>query len=311
MFSAMNMITLWKNFVTGQTTQGVDNTPQQVPGYLDTLIDVSMNTMEFIPEYTRYYFEKLSDTTSKANEYSSEYVKSYWNSAIAYNSLLTNMTKDYVEDMVNPVLQQTTDIAEYAYNNAVQPAIECTIDSAVAFISFSEYYLADFSKIQLLCILLLFFLFFGMQRNTMQTRKHKKDMKVYRSLLNQSIWIKDTTSDEMEEVTRRLKRNKRSRIPKTISRIENLYKILDNSFDKRTRLLDEIDYWCPVIMAQETKLRMANRARENTGENGSIGQIRDLGSHVDLNLLRIKENLDEMSAGVKREMSITANLYEE
>ncbi|CAG2200874.1 unnamed protein product [Mytilus edulis] len=255
------MITLWKNFVTGQTTQGVDNTPQQVPGYLDTLIDVSMNTMEFIPEYTRYYFEKLSDTTSKANEYSSEYVKSYWNSAIAYNSLLTNMTKDYVEDMVNPVLQQTTDVAEYAYNNAVQPAIGY--------------------------------------------------MKVYRSLLNQSIWIKDTTSDEMEEVTRRLKRNKRSRIPKTISRIENLYKILDNSFDKRTRLLDEIDYWCPVIMAQETKLRMANRARENTGENGSIGQIRDLGSHVDLNLLRIKENLDEMSAGVKREMSITANLYEE
>lgn len=139
MFSAMNMITLWKNFVTGQTTQGVDNTPQQVPGYLDTLIDVSMNTMEFIPEYTRYYFEKLSDTTSKANEYSSEYVKSYWNSAIAYNSLLTNMTKDYVEDMVNPVLQQTTDVAEYAYNNAVQPAIGCTIDSALAFISFSEY----------------------------------------------------------------------------------------------------------------------------------------------------------------------------
>lgn len=72
---------------------------------------------------------------------------------------------------------------------------------------------------------------------------------------------------------------------------------MDNSFDNRTRLIDEIDYWCPVIMAQETKLRMANRARENTGENGSIGQIRDLGSHVGLYfffLKRILTNIQRM-----------------
>ncbi|CAC5416233.1 unnamed protein product [Mytilus coruscus] len=221
MFGAMNFFPSWQHYVTGytadylRTLQGVDNTPQQV----------------------------MSELTH-------EYSKFFWNSALDYNSLLINMMKVYIEGTVHPVLQQTTDVTEYTYNNAVLPAVEYTSDSIFALISFSE------------------------------------------------------------NVNRRLKRNKGNRIPKIISRIENLYKLMDKSFEKRTRLLDEINFWCPVIMAQEKKLRMANKAHEDNSENVRVGQIRNLGSHVDLNLIRIKDNLDDMSAGVKREMSITASLYD-
>ncbi|CAC5384833.1 unnamed protein product [Mytilus coruscus] len=254
MFEPMNMM----HYVTGYTTdylrklQWVDNTFQQIiseqtTGYLDTFLDVSMTTQAHMSDYTRNYFQVLSDTSYKAHEYT----KFYWKSALDFNSLLMHIMKHHIDDLVHPVLQQTTDAATYTYNKVVLPAVEYTSDSIVNFISFSE------------------------------------------------------------NVNRRLKRNKGTRIPKTISRIENLYKLMDKYFDKRIRLLDEINYWCPVIMAQEKKLRMANKAKEDNGENGRVVQIRNLGSHVDLNLIRIKENLDDMSAGVKREMSITASLYDD
>ncbi|XP_076109392.1 uncharacterized protein LOC143078402 [Mytilus galloprovincialis] len=128
--------------------------------------------------------------------------------------------------------------------------------------------------------------------------------------MNKFLWQNETLLIEVEELNRRLKKNKEKRIPKTVSRIENLYTLMDKSYDKKTRLLDELKYWSPVIMAQENKLRMANKAMESNDENCNVEEIRNLGHHVDLDLIRMKDQLDKMTAGVQREMRITSSLYD-
>lgn len=55
---------------------------------------------------------------------------------------------------------------------------------------------------------------------------------------------------------------------------------MDKSYGKKTLLFDELNYWSPVIMAQENKLRMANKAMESNDENGNVEEIRNLGHHV-------------------------------
>ncbi|XP_063442767.1 uncharacterized protein LOC134723060 [Mytilus trossulus] len=261
---------------------------------------------QYIAGYTMDYLRKFQVIDNTPQQVLSGYMDTFLGVTMGAHYTM----REYIEGSVHPVLEEITDASTYMHSNFVLPAATYTLDSMFALISISEHYLADFSKIQLFCILLLFFLMFGMQRSILLTRNHKKDVKVYRSLLRHSMWEKDTLSDEMKEVTRRLKRNKVNRMPKTISRIENLYKLMDRNFDNQTRLWDEINYWCPVIMAQETKLRIANKAHADNGEHGRVGKIRDLGSHVDMNLMRIKDTLDVMAAGVKREMGITANLYD-
>ncbi|VDH89197.1 Hypothetical predicted protein [Mytilus galloprovincialis] len=253
MFDLMNMITGYQtNYLEkllGVVVSSQQFISEHITQYLTSFTEVTISTQQNIAEYTRNYFDVLSDTYIKPNDYPLDQAKIYYNSALNFNNQITNMMNHYIDDLDHPMLQQTTDITTYTYNNLVLPAVENT----------SNY------------------------RN------------VYR----------------VEELCSRLKRNKEKRIPKTVSRIEKLYKLMDKSYDNKTRLLDELNYWSPVIMSQETKLRMANKAMEINDENSSVQEIRNLGSHVDLDLIQIKDKLDEMTVGVKREMSITASLYDE
>ena len=78
----------------------------------------------------------------------------------------------------------------------------------------------------------------------------------------------------------RLNRNKETRIPDTVVKLENLYKLLDRNNQLQNQLLDDMDFWGPNIMAQERKLRLLNKMWEENTESCGVKEVRNIGRHV-------------------------------
>ena len=78
----------------------------------------------------------------------------------------------------------------------------------------------------------------------------------------------------------RLRRNKGNRIPETIARLENIYKLLDKKCLPRNQLLQDLDFWGPTVMAQERKLRRMNEMWDGSVDSEKVKDVRNVGRHV-------------------------------